>query len=657
MLATIVFVSVFAPTSRIGRFFVIRLFCVPSAMYVIGTAGHVDHGKSTLVKTLTGIDPDRWEEEQRREMTIDLGFAWLTMPSGRSVSVVDVPGHERFIKNMLAGIGGIDAALLVIAADEAVMPQTEEHVAILDLLGVAHGLVVLTKADLVDDEWLALVGEEVRERLHGTTFAQAPQLAVSARTGQGLSELLAALDAQLDEVPSRISAQGAPRLPIDRAFTIGGFGTVVTGTLLDGPLRVGDEVDILPGGLKARVRGLQTHRRKEEIALPGTRVAVNLAGVSHHSLARGDMLALPGRLRPTDLIDVRMRLIRDAPEPLEQNTRLDLFVGAAEVSCRVTLLDRDALAPGEEGWLQLRLDRPIAVAHGDRYILRQPSPSRTLGGGRVLDPHPARHRRFRAEVISMLESLARGAPTDLLGRPLNDGQPHAWPEMLKASRLTESVALEALAELVAGGRAVVLGTTAHGVEPPTRGWVIGTSGWVALRERLTSALRGYHRRYPLRMGMPREELRSKLRLAGEALDAVLATESAHGLVATSAGSVRLAEHSPVLSPDQERNVQRLLRAFAAALYSPPTLDLEPELAGWLVEQNRIVRVGGEVFFLLETYHEMLAWVHDQIASSGSVTVAQFRDRFGSSRKYALALLEYLDERRITRRVGDTRVLY
>jgi selenocysteine-specific elongation factor len=357
---------------------------------------------------------------------------------------------------MLAGIGGIDAALLVIAADESVMPQTEEHLAILDLLGVANGLVVLTKADLVDDEWLALVSEEVRERLHGTSFADVPQVAVSARSGRGLDLLLATLDAQLDHIPSRTLARGAPRLPIDRAFTVGGFGAVVTGTLLDGPLHAGAEVEILPKGLRARVRGLQTHQRKEEQALPGTRVAVNLAGVSHHELARGDVLALPGRLRPTDRIDVQLRLIPAAPQPLAQNARLDLFIGAAEVPCRVTLLDRGELAPGDVGWLQLRLDHPIAVARGDRYILRQPSPSRTVGGGLVVDAHPPRHRRFRLEVVEALESLARGAPADLLRRALSDGQPHEWPELLKASGLAGAIAAEGLAELVAGGEAVVL---------------------------------------------------------------------------------------------------------------------------------------------------------------------------------------------------------
>jgi len=647
-------------------------------MYVIGTAGHVDHGKSTLVKTLTGIDPDRWEEERRREMTIDLGFAWLTLPSGRSISIVDVPGHERFIKNMLAGVGGIDAALLVIAADESVMPQTEEHLAILDLLGIDHGIVVLTKVDLVDDDWLELVGEEVRERLRGTSFADAPQIAVSARSGQGLDQLLAALDAQLDWLPSRAAAQGAPRLPIDRAFTVGGFGAVVTGTLSDGPLGVGMEVEILPKGLRARVRGLQTHQHKQEIALPGTRVAVNLAGLSHHELARGDVLALPGRLRPTELLDVQLRLTQAAPQPLVQNMALDLFIGAAEVPCRVTLLDRDALAPGEVGWLQLRLDRPIAVARGDRYILRQPSPSRTIGGGVVVDAHPPRHRRFRPEVIGAIESLARGTPVDLLRRAFSDGQPHQWAELVKASGLPTSTAAEGLAELLDEGAAIVLAAEPGQEDKETRRqgdvqtpylpvslspgllvskWLIAASGWALLQEKLITVLRGYHRRYPLRNGMPREELRSRLRLGGDGLDAVLTTALARQLIVAQASSVRLPDHTPTPAPAQQRVVQQFLDACAAAPYSPPAPDLEPELLGWLVERGKLVRVGPDIAFLPQTYGEMVEWVRAQIGATGDVTVAQFRDRFGSSRKYALALLEHLDERKITRRVGDSRMLY
>ncbi len=639
-------------------------------MYVIGTAGHVDHGKSTLVKTLTGIDPDRWEEERRREMTIDLGFAWLTLPSGRSVSVIDVPGHERFIKNMLAGVGGIDAALLIIAADESVMPQTEEHLAILDLLGVERGLVVLTKADLVDPEWLALVGEEVRERLAGTSFAQAPQLAVSARSGQGLPELLAAIDAQLDQLPSRAEAHGAPRMWIDRSFTIGGFGAVVTGTLLDGPLRLGDELEIVPKGLRARVRGLQTHQRKEEVAWPGTRVAVNLAGVSHNDLARGDLLAPPGRVRATDLVDAQLRVVAGAARPLKHNDRLDLFVGAAETPCRVALLDAEELAPGATGWVQLRLERQIALVRGDRYIVRRPSPSQTIGGGRVLDARPARHRRFRPEVAAALGALARGRPADLLRQALAGDQPLHWAELLKTSGLTEPLALEALAELLAEGQAVDLGHAEKATDRPADqgpkparpisqppGLLVSAKGWAALAEKLASALRGYHRRYPLRMVMPREELRSRLKLGGEAFEAVLASAAAQGLAAPHEAGVRAPEHAPALAPAQAREVAALLAAFRATPYGPPALELEPELAGWLVEQRQVVRVAPDVAFLPEAYAEMLAWVQAAIRETGAVTVAQFRDHFGSSRKYALALLEHLDERKITRRAGDARVLF
>lgn len=611
-------------------------------MYVIGTAGHVDHGKSTLVKALTGIDPDRWAEEQRREMTIDLGFAWRTLPSGRTVSLIDVPGHERFIKNMLAGIGGIDAALLVVAADESFMPQTEEHLAILDLLGVSHGLVVLTKVDLVDDEWLALVVEEVRERLHNTSLAHAPIVPVSARTGRGLDTLLAALDTLLDATPTRSRASGSPRLPIDRAFTIGGFGAVVTGTLIDGPLRVGDEVEILPQRLRGRVRGVQTHQQKSEVALPGSRVAVNLSGISHHEIARGNLLAYPGTRSPADRIDVRVRLTAG----LAQNAALELFVGAAQTLCRATLLDREELAAGEQGWLQLRLVTPVAVARGDRYILRTPSPSRTIGGGVIVDTHPARHRRFRPEVLARLESLARGTPADLLRPALADNLPHTFAELLAASGLDEQLGREGLHALAS--EVITLG------EGAARMVFISPTGLATLREKLAQALAGYHRRYPLRQGMPREDARSRLKISAAAFEALLFSSS--DVVRTDERVVWLPDHSPQPDQTQARQVRNLLAEFAASPYAPPTPKIDAELLAYLVEQNQLVRVAEDVVFLAEPYAEMLAWVRDQIAS-GSLTVAAMRDRFRTSRKYALALLEHLDERKITRRVGDTREAY
>jgi selenocysteine-specific elongation factor len=382
-------------------------------------------------------------------------------------------------------------------------------------------------------------------------------------------------------------------------------------------------------------------------------------------------------------------MIHRAPQPLLQNMRLDLFVGAAEVPCRATLLDRDELLGGEEGWVQLRLEHPIAAARGDRFIVRQPSPSHTIGGGRVVDTQPPRHRRFRPEVSSALEALARGTPGDLLGRALGDGQPHHWPELLKSSGLPAPAAAEGLAALVAGGAAIVLGGArqAEGergrrgdqeagrlgalveivyVPPlplspspplPISRWVISTGGWATLRERLTTALRGYHRRYPLRMGMPREELRSRLKLSGEGLEVVLATATVAGLAATHEGGVRLPDHAPTPAPEQERAVRRLLEGFAAAPYSPPALDLEPELVGWLVEQGKIVRVAEDVAFTPQAYAEMVDWVRERIGAGEGLSVAQFRDHFGTSRKYALALLEHLDERKVTRRMGDVRVLY
>lgn len=619
-------------------------------MYVIGTAGHVDHGKSTLVKTLTGIDPDRWEEERRREMTIDLGFAWLTLPGGKQVSLVDVPGHERFIKNMLAGVGGIDAALLIVAADEAIMPQTAEHIAILDLLNLRHGIIVLTKTDLVEPDWLELVQEDVRAYVQGSVLADAPIVPISARTGAGLQQLLAALDTLLQGVPSRADSTGAPRLPIDRSFTIGGFGAVVTGTLAGGPLRVGDEVDVLPQGLRARVRGLQTHNTRQETALPGSRVAVNLAGVSHHDMRRGNVLTRPGALAPTTLIDVQVRTVTDSDRLLEQNMPLDLFVGAAEVSCHITVLDRETIGPGEEGWLQLRLDAPIAVARGDRYILRQASPSKTLGGGVIVDAHPPRHRRFRTDVIASLEALARGTPADLLRRALADNLPHPWNDVVRKSGLSESLAHEALESVLAADGVLALG------DGPTPA-LVTASGWHTLREKVLTAVRGYHRRYPLRAGIPREDLRSRLKLGPAALDATLGALVASGDLRTSDTQVWQADFRPTLDANQQRVVDRMLRQFRETPYTPPAPDLEPEVLNWAYEQGRIIKVTDDVAFLPETYAELLAWVRAWLHEHGTLTVIQFRDRFSASRKYALAFLEHLDERKITRRDGDARVAY
>jgi selenocysteine-specific elongation factor len=654
-------------------------------MSCIGTAGHVDHGKSTLVTALTGIDPDRLAEEKARGMTIDLGFAWLTLPSGREASVVDVPGHESFIKNMLAGVGGIDVALLVVAADEGVMPQTEEHLAILDLLRVRSGVVALTKCDLVDDDWLELVREEVAERLRATTLSGAPIIPCSAVTGQGLDQVLAALDTALDRAPSRRDL-GRPRLPIDRVFTITGFGTVVTGTLQDGALQMGQEVEIVPRSLRARIRGLQAHKRGVAQGEPGNRLAVNLAGVGKSELSRGDVVTLPGQLRPTVALDVRLDVLAGAPRPIAYNATLDLYLGAAETPARVLLLEHGELQPGESGWAQLRLARPIAAAWGDRFIVRVPSPSLTIGGGVVVEPWARRHRRRDAAVLARLEALARGNPEEVVlaalraeasstgaGRGSKMARRGGYggreaAELERGTGLAQPDVAAALAALDEQGAVVRIGAL-----------VFAADAWEQLRADSGRLLAEYHRQHPLRAGMPREEWRSRLgfspREMGEVVGGLLTagdlseagtpsvTSSAAqaGGVGSRGAFVKLPEHEPRLTPEQERAVAALLERFRAEPFAPPTRSeveqaLGAELTAALVERGTLVKLSETVLFERAAFDEAVRRLLGALRAEGTLTVAAARDLLGTSRKYVLPLLEHLDERRITLRRGDDRVI-
>jgi selenocysteine-specific elongation factor len=636
-------------------------------LHVIGTAGHVDHGKSRLVEALTGIDPDRLKEEKEREMTIDLGFAWLTLPSGESVGIVDVPGHRDFIENMLAGVGGIDAALFVVAADEGVMPQTREHLAILDLLGVKNGVVALTKIDLVEDEeWLELVQMDIVELLADTVLANAPIVPVSARTGQGIQSLLKELDRVLENTPPR-SDLGRPRLPIDRVFTIAGFGTVVTGTLVDGSLQVGQEVEILPQGLKARVRGLQTHKEKIEQAVPGSRVAINLTGVSTDEVKRGDVVTIPGWLRPTTLIDVRLRYLASAPQPLRHNALLKFFSGSAEVMAKARLLDSEIIPPSGEGWVQLQLAKPVALVRGDRFIVRQPSPGVTVGGGQVVDPHPGRrHQRFRPEVLARLETLAWGSTEAILLQTLAISQPCQLQVLLERSGLALEEAGHALQELLKSKQALILDSRIEQIPDlqsliASNPYLVSTAGWGRLSDKLVAAVQDYHRRYPLRQGIPREELKSQLRLSPKLLNEVVHRAVSEGKLVDEEATLRLPEHRVEFSPDQEHQVQKLLAAFRKNPYTPPSVAESEAIVGTeilnaLIQQGRLVQVSEDVLFLRETYEEMVARIIEHIKDHGSIAVAQVRDMFAASRKYALALMEHLDERKVTKRVGDERVL-
>jgi selenocysteine-specific elongation factor len=618
-------------------------------MYTIGTAGHVDHGKSALVQALTGIDPDRLREEKERGLTIDLGFAWFTLPGGGEVSIVDVPGHERFIKNMLAGVGGIDLALLVIAADEGVMPQTREHLAIIDLLGIANGLVAITKSDLVEPDFLELVKAEAEEVIAETTLAGSPVVACSAVTRAGLDELTAALDRELAKAPPRRD-NGRPRLPIDRAFTMSGFGTVVTGTLTDGSLSVGQEVEVLPGRLHSRIRGLQTHGRKVEVAPPGRRTAANLGGLAVDDLERGMVVTAPGWLKPVKSVDVRLRAVRYTNRPVRHNLSVTFHTGPAEVEGKLLLLDRDQVLPGEEAWAQVRLAKPLAAVKGDRFVIRDPND--TLGGGVIVDTDVKRHRRHHAATIASLESLEKGSPEDIVLTTLRRVEPAESQQVLNESGLPPETAREALDTLIASGDVIPLpGAGLTGVP-----LLYSTEGLLVMTIRLRETLGAHHTLSALRPGMPKAELMSRLGLTHRAFDQLLAYWEGAGIAKEIGTAIALAEHEPRANPQQEAQARAFVEALRASPYSPPDASLDEDLLAYLEARKEIVRVSDSVAFPAETYREMVDRVKSHIGEHGSITLGQVRDMFGTSRKYAQALIEHMDAERITRRVGDERVL-
>lgn len=615
-------------------------------MFVLGTAGHIDHGKSALVKAMTGIDPDRLREEKERGMTIDLGFAWLKLPSGQEVGIVDVPGHERFIKNMLAGVGGIDLALLIVAANEGVMPQTREHLAILDLLGIKRGVVAITKIDLVDKDFFELVRLDVEDLLKSTTLAGAPIVGVSAITGEGVPELLATLDKLLSATQPRQDI-GRPRLPIDRIFTIAGAGTVVTGTLVDSSLSLGQEVEIVPPGLKSRIRGLQTHKAREDKAVPGSRVAVNLVGIATSELRRGDVLTTPGWLKPTTMLNASLRLLSHLPRPLPHNAEVSFHTGAAETMAKVRLLEKDKLGPGETSWAQLVLSDPVALVKGDRFIIR--SPMDTLGGGAVVDPHTRLLRRFREAVIQDLTVKEAGAAEEVLMTLLEAKQPLELPALLAQSDLPDDEARPALESLIEQAKVVKIGQA----EPYL---LFTVSGWQALVKQAMEALQDYHKRFPLRPGMPKSELGSRLKVSR--YPDVWQKLVSEGVIAEEGLAVRLAVFKIQPTRAQQDEIDAFLKSLAQNRYSPPSDRIpEPDLLNLLIEQRRVVKVSDSVVFDASAYDEMVARITAYIKSRGKVTLAEVRDMFGTSRKYVQALMEHLDEKKITRRVGDERVLY
>ncbi|HLW46247.1 MAG TPA: selenocysteine-specific translation elongation factor [bacterium] len=628
-----------------------------TAWGVIGTAGHIDHGKSALVTALTGIDPDRLEEEKRRGMTIDLGFAHLDLPDGRRVGVVDVPGHERLIKNMLAGAAGLDLVLLVIAADEGVMPQTREHLDILRFLRVRRGLVVLNKMDLVaDPEWLALVEDDVRALSAGTFLEGAPVLRVSARTGAGLPELVEAIGRALNEVPAR-DAAGPARLPVDRSFTMEGFGTVVTGTLWSGRVRPGDVLEVLPGQGEVRVRQVQSHGVPVDEARAGQRAALNLSGVGRDEVSRGNVLATPRTIEPAGVIDARIRLLRGAPA-LPYRGRVRLYIAADEVIGRVRLLDRMRLEPGESAAVQLVLERPVVAVRGDPFVLRRYSPMTTIGGGEVIASPAALRRRGQAAAaeVAALEtsgldarvlaavraSAAAGTSVDALSPVLGEGR--------------DRVAAEA--ELLVAGKRVL----------SIRGRLFAAEVAGDVRQAVLRTLAAYHTDVPWRIGMPRDELKGRAfdagddRLYSHVFDALAEA----GAIAVGGDHVRVRGFVPARTAADEAAAAALERAYREGRYAPPDRAealaraadraAAERMAQALLDEGVLVDAGGGVVFHRDVLADVEARVREHLTQHGEITVASLRDLLGSSRKFTLALLEYFDARRVTRRVGDKRVL-
>jgi selenocysteine-specific elongation factor len=616
-------------------------------LFVIGTAGHVDHGKSTLVHALTGIDPDRLMEEKAREMTIELGFAWFKLPSGLEVSVIDVPGHEHFIKNMLAGVSGMDLALLVVAANESIKPQTREHLAILDLMEVPQAIMVITQSDLVDRDQITLVGMEIEDLIRPTRFAGAPIIPVSAVTGQGLDELKATIDKVLKTAQPRRDI-GKPRLPVDRVFTISGSGTVVTGTLVDGSLAVGQEVEILPPALKSRIKGLQTHKNKLNSISTGNRVAVNLIGLSLAEIKRGQVLTKPGWLTPTNLIDAKLRLLAQPERPLRHNTQVSLHTGSAEVIARVRLLEKKEALPAETTWVQFILDEPLAVINGDHYVIR--SPNDTLGGGIFVEVHPGhRHRRFRPDTIGNLQARSEGKIEETLLADLKSKPPQELDKLLSEISVDSELALSGIESLIHQGMAVRVGQGKTAL-------IFTESEWKQTVENILGMVREYHKKYPLRPGIPKAEISNKVKL-GKHFQDTLQKLFFEEVLVEEFSLVRLPDYQVKLLPAQQRQIDAYLNQLNQNPYSPaPDVSIEADLLNLLVDRGEVIKTVAGVVFSITAYNEMVSKVLAYIKKNSKITVAEARDLLGSSRKYILALLEHLDELKLTKRVGNERVL-
>lgn len=625
---------------------------------IIGTAGHIDHGKTTLIKALTGIETDRLKEEKKRGITIDLGFAYFDLPSGRRAGIVDVPGHERFIKNMISGASGVDVVLLIISAEEGIMPQTTEHIDILSFLEVKNGIVALTKADLVEADWLEMVQEEVREKLSETFMKDAPIIPVSAMNGMGIEELTKTIDAMTEVIETR-DTHLPIRMPIDRVFTITGFGTVVTGTLIEGSAKVGQELVIYPEQKPTKVRNIQVHGKDVETAYAGQRVAINLASIHKDEIHRGDVLALEDTLHNSYMLDVKLELLKHSNRVIDNWTRLRLYTGTKEVLCRAVLLDKEVLNPGDDCFVQLRLEEPIACKYGDHFVIRFYSPLETIGGGIVLDPNAVKHKRFKDEILEELESKMQGDMSQILEHALMKNA----AEFLEAKELMAKANMEADQFDIEFQKLLDMGAAIRFSEK-----IITHRSYLdEVGEQMLGALNKFHSKYPLRKGMSKEEIRSKYfkSVRSKYFDAVLAYFMEHQMINIEGQTVRAYGFEIVLEGKQKEVVDKIEAIYKTTAFKSPLLSdafkeagsgkVDDEVVNYLLESGKLIRLSDTVYFHQSTFEEAQKRLLAYLDENGAITLGDYRELLDTSRKYVIPLLEYFDQAKITKRDGDKRL--
>tara|TARA_Y100001960_G_scaffold68659_1_gene72471 strand:+ start:5655 stop:7514 length:1860 start_codon:yes stop_codon:yes gene_type:complete len=618
-------------------------------MYVIGTAGHVDHGKSTLIEALTGIDPDRLDEEKRRGMTIDLGFAWMELPSGREVSIVDVPGHEKFIRNMLAGVGNIDLALLIVAADESVMPQTREHIGILNLLGISKAIIVITKSDTVDQDLLSIVELEISETLTDTPLSKSPIRIVSSTKKWGLNELKNTIDDLLSESENHTD-KNQPRLPIDRVFSISGFGTVVTGTLIDGQFAIGQSIEVQPQAINGRIRGIQSHEKKVELIGPGNRVALNLGGINASEITRGSVVMLPGWARSTSAIDTNLKLLNDAPHSIRHNFPVSFHSNTSETQAKIRLLDTNEISPGSSAWAQITLNQKLHLLEGDRFIIR--SADTTIGGGTVIKIDAKRHRRNSPSVITALKNIESDQPISNIYRELESFEPVFLNDLSKKLNISASE----IRGIVLNSYSSVEPLICIDAQDNSNSLIYKSSNWSKLELQGEKEIEDFHRANPLKSGMPKEEMKGKLNLSNPISSIVLANLTQVGIYQNEAGLLVSSSHKISLTESQIIEIENYFNALQKDpfMLEPPSIELS--LQALLISEGRLIRSTQGICFTQDNYENLKTKISNYIKDHGSITVAEARDLFSTSRKYALAILECLDAQKITRRNGDARIL-